>query len=332
MPPLYVIQQQAKLRIGNRRLQVELEGEVLASSPLAHVSQVVIFGNVGLTTPAIDALLEQNTEVVFLTQRGDFRGRLVGSSTPHVLLRRAQYRCQSDPEFVLGMAAGFVAAKLSHQRALLQRHNKDLQDAEIAGAIEQMHQALDAVPRKTQLSSLLGLEGAASAAYFGGFKRLFGPEWRFHDRNRQPPRDPVNVLLSFGYTLLSQQAYAAVQTAGLDPYAGFLHEYVYNRPALALDLMEEFRPVVDGVALWCCRGGQITPDDFSPGPADRPVVLSQNGMRRFLQAFEQRMDQKYTHPGRGLQFPMRQCIIEQARQVAERLNTSHPGFTGMGFR
>lgn len=332
MPPLYVIQQNAKLRISNRRLQVELEDQVLASLPLGQVSQVVLFGNIGLTTPAIDALLANNIEVVFLTQSGDYRGRLMGSLTPHVPLRRLQYTRLSDPEFTLRLAQAFVCAKLEHQRTLLLRHNRELQDPQIAAAIEELAAGIARAPRRTTLAALNGQEGSATAAYFRGFRRLFAPEWRFADRNRRPPRDPVNVLLSFGYTLFAQLAASAVQTVGLDPYAGFLHEIAYNRPALALDLMEEFRPVVDGVVLWCCRSGQLTPQDFVPGPPERPVLLQDDGRKRFLLAFEQRLDQSYTHPRRGQKLPLRQCLVEQARQVAECIQQGDPNFQSMGFR
>ncbi len=346
MPPLYVVQQNTKLRIANRRVQVEQDDPqlaarlrreaspaVLSSTPLAQVDQVVIFGNVGLTTPAIDALLAQNAEVVFLTQRGEYRGRLVGEVTPHVPLRRAQYRRLDEAEFVLETARGFVAAKLRHQRALLQRHNKERQEAEIAAAVEQMGEAIEGLGRKTALSSLLGVEGSATAAYFRGLRKLFDPAWKFDDRNRRPPRDPVNVLLSFGYTLFGQLTASAVQAVGLDPYAGFLHEVAYNRPALGLDLLEEFRPVVDGVVLWCCNSGQVTLQDFTPGEsAERPIVLGEAGQKRFIQAYEQRLEVKFTHPLRGMQLSLRQCVLEQARQIAQRVQNGEAGYEGMGFR
>lgn len=336
MPPLYVVHQNAKLRVRNRRLEVEREtenerAEVLASVPLAQVSQVTLFGNIGLTTPAIDALLDQGCEVTFLTQQGDFRGRLIGTLTPHVPIRKAQYRGMDSPEFALGMAHGFVCAKLTHQRVLLLRHNRETPDEEIRQAADQIAAALDSLPRKANLHSLRGLEGSATAAYFRGFRRFFGPEWNFTDRNRRPPADPVNVLLSLGYTILAQIAAAAAQAAGLDPFAGFLHETAYNRPAMGLDLMEEFRPVVDGAVLWCCRGGQITPQDFTPGPPDRPVILSEQGMKRFLAALEQRLDMRYRHPIREEQLTIRQCIFEQARQAAARVQSGQPGWKGMGF-
>ena len=332
MPPLYVVQQGAKLRISNRRLRIELEGEELANVPMAHVSQVVLFGRIGLTTPAIDALLASNKEVVFLTSRGDYRGRLLGEVTPHVPLRRAQYKHTGDPSFKLELAKCIVRAKLSHQRALLKRHNRQTNYPQISSASEQIWQTLQKLDRKTTLGGLRGLEGSGTRAFFSGYRRLFDDVWRFDGRNRRPPRDPVNVLLSFGYTLLTNLADSALQTVGLDPYAGFLHEVAYNRPALALDLVEEFRPVVDGVVLWCCRSGQIQPDDFSPGPAERPIVLEEAGQRRFIQAYEERLTRRFTHPLRGLQYPLRQCLIEQARQIADCIQKGEPNYQGMGFR
>lgn len=332
MPPLYVVHQGAKIRIRNRRLLVEREGKALLHVPLNHVTQVVLFGNVGLTTPAIKTLLGRGLEVVFLTRKGRYRGRLIGEVTPHVPIRRAQYRQLERPEFALDTAMGIVQAKMKHQRALLQRHHRNRKMAEIEVVIDQLHKAIDKVPRKTTLAGLRGLEGSATASYFRGYRRLFDPAWRFKSRNRRPPRDPVNVLLSFGYTLLSQVAVGAVQTAGLDPYLGLYHQYVYNRPGMALDVMEEFRPVVDGVVLWCLRSGQVTPADFTPSDGERPIVLSETGQRRFLQAFETRMSQRFTHPLRRVKLDLRQCVLEQARQVASRLQEGKPGYQGMGFR
>jgi CRISPR-associated protein Cas1 len=332
MPPLYVVQQGAKIRIQQGRLSLERDGETLLQVPLGHVSQVVVFGNVGLTTPAIGALLGKNIEVAFLSEDGQYRGRLSSGLTPHVPVRRAQYRALENSEFVLALARHFVAAKLQHQRVLLQRHNRDRNDPDIHAAIDQLQRQLHDLPRKTALSSLRGLEGSATAAYFSAFRRLFGAEWRFEKRTRRPPADPVNVLLSLGYTLLTHVAVGAVQAAGLDPYAGFLHDVVYNRPALGLDLVEEFRPVVDGLALWACNSGQLTPEDFTPGPAERPVILSEAGKKRYLLAFEERLERRFTHPLRGLRYPLRLCIFEQARQIQAAVLEQRPVYKSMGFR
>lgn len=332
MPPLYVIQQNAKLHIDNRRLHVDLEGQELASLPLGQVSQVILFGNIGITTPAMVALLAQNCEVIFLSEDGRFRGRLLGEITPHVPLRRAQYARLGEPAFVLEMARGFVASKLLHMRTLLVRHNQELKDTKIQAVIDQLAFNRDKIRVMNSLNELLGLEGASTRAYFSAYRQFFDTDWRFNDRNRRPPSDPINVLLSLTYTLLTQSAMAAVQVTGLDPYGGFLHDYAYNRPGLALDLLEEFRPVADGLVLWCVRSGQLTPGNFSPGPAERSVVLDETGFKRVLRAYEERLDRRFTHPKRGIQLTLRQCMIEQARQVAERILSGQAGYQGMGWK
>lgn len=336
MPPLYLIQQNSKIRIRNRRVVVENESgdepQTLVSIPLAQVEQVILFGNIGLTTPAINAFLEQGSEVIFLTVRGEYRGRLVGAVTPHVPLRRLQYTRLNDNQFVLNMAKQFVLAKLQHQRTLLLRQQRRRQLAELEAVCAQLQQACQAIAHKTALSSLLGLEGSATQTYFRGLRLLIAPEWHFEERNRRPPRDAVNVLLSFGYTLLAEAAASAVQAVGLDPYAGFLHEVAYNRPALGLDLMEEFRPLVDGIVLWCLNSGVLTLADFEGGPPERPVILKPEGQRRFLQAYEQRLETRFTHPVRQVQLPLRQCLIEQARQIAHCIQEGKPAYIPLGFR
>ncbi|MGH2522321.1 MAG: CRISPR-associated endonuclease Cas1 [Anaerolineales bacterium] len=333
MPPLYLTEQGARLEIENRRATVTRAGETLASVPLIHVSEVIVMGNVGLTTPAIKALLEAGVDVAFLTLDGQYCGRLIGLNTPHVLLRRKQYRCQTEGDFLLRMAQKFVVAKLQHLRAILQRHNRERGDPVITDAVAALSAQLEHAPRTTAVPALTGVEGAATAAYFGGLKRLLGPEWKFEKRQRRPPPDPINVLLSFGYTLLAHAAEGAAAATGLDPYAGFLHGVEYNRPSLALDLMEEFRPLVDGVVLWACNGRQVGPEDFVPGEArERPVVMSDRARRRFIEAYERRMEETFTHPRLNQKLTIRQCLLAQARQVAEAVQSGRPEFVPMGFR
>lgn len=177
-----------------------------------------------------------------------------------------------------------------------------------------------------------GAEGKAAASYINGFRQLFGPEWKFERRARRPSPDPVNALLSFGYTLLYHNSHSAVETVGLDPFAGFLHTNVYNRSSLGLDLMEEFRPVVDGVALWCCRGGQIHPDDFLM--EDDACIMNDRSKKIFIKAFEDRLNGSFSHPFVGKKLTMRQCLIEQARQIGYCVQKAPepPCFVSMGFR
>lgn len=339
MPPLYVVQQGAKIRCLNRRIRIEkeepgIENGVLADVPLVHVSEIVLFGNIGITTPAIGYLLDENIPVTFLTGSGEFRGQLTGPVNPNVPVRRAQYNCLNNPVFVLEMASSFVKAKLEHQKALLQRHNKDMQDLAVEAAVLRLKTTRQDVERKTCLSSLRGVEGSSTAAYFSGFRKLLKGDWEFTNRVRRPPPDPVNVLLSLGYTLLSRITAAAVQSAGLDVHTGFLHEYAYNRPSLALDLMEEFRPVVDGLVLWCCNSKVLLKEHFisQPGNPDLPVLLTEDGKKFFLKAFNERMETGFTHPVRNMKMELRQCIIEQARQVVHCVTSGKVDFRPMGFR
>jgi CRISPR-associated protein Cas1 len=333
MPPLFVVEQGSKLVIRKRRLEVHKGQQVLASLPLVHLSQVVLFGNIGLTTPAISLLLGRGIPVIFLSQRGEYKGRLVGPTTPHTALRRRQYRLSSQLEFALPMAQAMVAAKIRHMRACLRRWRRRAGErARWEGELDVLEKILRRIPRTTALSSLGGLEGSATAAYFSALRSQFPGSWRFMRRARRPPPDPVNAMLSFGYTLLASAALGAVEAAGLDPYVGFLHRPVYNRAALALDIMEEFRPLVDAVVLGCCRRGIVKVEDFRAGEDRRPVLMGEEAKRRFIAAYEARMGQRMLHPVRGERLDVRRCLLEQARQVARAIQGGRPQFRGMGFR
>ena len=338
IPPIYIVEQGTKIRIHNRCVQIEKENngvvQILCRSPISTVSQIVIFGNIGLTTPAIGLFLEENIDVVFLSVHGEFRGRLATGLSPHITLRKAQYQCLDEPEFVLNLSIQFVRAKLQHQKALLQRHNRDLNSSIVREDIEMLNTIIASLENKINLNSLRGAEGKAASTYFEGFRQLFGSEWKFQHRKKRPSPDPINAILSFGYTLLAQSAISAVQVVGLDPFAGFLHSYAYNRASLGMDLMEEFRPIVDGVALWCCRGGQITPEDFCFDDPDSPCLMNDHAKKVLISAFENRMNSGYTHPLTKTKLSMRQCMIEQARQIAEGLRNFPRPFqlVPMGFR
>ena len=333
---LHLTVQGSQARLENGRIVVESEGNLLARVPIHQIGTVVVWGNVGLTTPLLAALPDRGVEVVFLTRYGRFRARLLGNDTPHVALRRLQYAATDNAAWRLTTARGLVTAKLQHQHTVLQRHRRRKGEAvpeDVTDALESVRAALTAVSNKRTLNSLRGVEGTAARAYFRGLRSLFRPPCRFEGRRKRPPTDPVNALLSLGYTLVTQKAQSAVQVVGLDPYAGFLHAEEYGRPALALDLVEEFRPIVDGVVLKICNQGLLSPtEDFTTGGDKHAVMLTQEGLKRFLQTFENRFAQKFLHPERGERLTLNQCIVEQAYQIARRLRENRPGYRGMGFR
>lgn len=227
------------------------------------------------------------------------------------------------------MAHACVEGKLRNCRAVLQRfaRNRTSVAAEVTAAIESLGGFIERVGRTTQLSSLLGVEGSGAACYFGGLRALFATGWAFSNRNRRPPTDPVNVLLSLGYTLLVHKTLGAVQAVGFDPYQGFLHQVDYNRPSLVLDIMEEFRPLlVDALVIRCCADGRLTLADFtSSNDSQHPIVLSDDGKRRFIAAFEERMRTEVTHPdgadGRPGKVTYWRCLELQARRLARAVQS-----------
>lgn len=318
--PLYVVEQGSKLSRKGRRLVVAKNAEVLAQVPLIQVSQVIVFGNSQITTPALHLLLQEGIEVVLLSQAGRFLGRLIGPEAGHGGLRVAQVVRSRDPAFALATAQAIVRGKLHNLRVFLLRYARRLDVPSVRAAAERIETLLARVPRTTAHSSLMGVEGQATALYFGVWKNLLQTPWRFIKRVRRPPTDPVNVLLSLGYTILAQNVQGAVQAAGLDPYVGFLHQLSYNRPSLALDLMEEFRPlIVDSVALRCLNNRIITEQHFVPGEAEQPIVLTPDGLKLFIRELETRLTQPFKHPETGQQVNYRRLFLLQAYRLAATL-------------
>lgn len=303
--------------------------------PLIKVDQVVVHGNSTLTAPAIAALMAQRTEICFLGEHGDFRGRLVPAFTKNVEVRMEQHRAHDQPARAFPLARAFVTAKLANMRTQLLRSNRHRADDALAAAAERVRDAIDAASalqrgpndpppdpvspqRQTVEGQLLGTEGAGSAAYFGAFSHMLSDGWLFSGRVKRPPTDPVNALLSYGYVLLMHQVASAAQVAGLDPQIGYLHSARYGKPALALDLMGEFRPViVDSTVLTLLNTGMLAARDFvEEGQAFR---LTDAGRRVFLAKLEDRLQTEIQHPVFGYKVSYRRCLELQARLLAKTL-------------
>lgn len=299
--------------------------------PMMKVTQVVVMGDSTVTTPALLALLEQKAEISFCDYHGRFKGQLASPMSRNGQLRIAQYAAHVDYGRRVALAREFVAGKLANQRTLLLRSNRKLEDEAVAAAAATMQGVLvdvqqvvgvaePADPARPQADSamgrLQGLEGAGSAAYFGVFGRLLRYDLGFRRRVRRPPTDPVNALLSFGYTLLLNNVLSAVAQVGMDPYVGYLHSSQYGKPALALDLMEEFRtPVVDSVVITVINNRIVQAEHFSEELG--AYRLSDAGRRRFLEAFEERLATSIEHPVFGYKASYRRCLELQARLAAK---------------
>lgn len=306
---------------------------------VAKIDGVVVLGEVTLTASALHLLLENNIEINFLNHFGKFKGRLSPPLSKNSLLRLAQHQVHHDLARRSDLARRFVLGKLANQRALLLRYNRRLEDGPLQSEIA----TLTGVIRKlgglafspasgtilaggdtgiggSGLESVLGLEGAGSAAYFRCLGQLITEPalWPFGGRVKRPPTDPVNALLSFGYSLLTNQVASALQTAGFDQYIGYLHSSTYGRPALALDLMEEFRPIiVDSVVLTLLNNRMLKPTDFVQELGS--YRIKDDPRKLFLTSFEKRLNEEIQHPVFGYKVKYRRCVELQARLVAKYL-------------
>jgi len=325
MGPLYLNEQQSVVKKRDQYLIIQYPDKRKVEVPLINVSQVVVSGDVTLTTPALHTLLELGIEVCFLSMYGHFRGRLSPPVAKNAFVRREQYRAHNDVNQAIQIAQACVRGKLENMRTMLLRTNRSLQDDEVAQATIMLRNAINQVASTQTNGSLLGIEGNGSAAYFGVLRKLLRDPMGFTRRRRRPPTDPINAMLSLGYTLLSQQVAAAIQVVGLDPYIGFLHQPRHGRPALALDLMEEFRPIIaDSVVLNIVNHRLLSASDFHEEFG--VVLLKPEARKTFYIKFEERLQEEIQHPHFGYRTTYRRCIELQVRLLAKWLTGEIPAY------
>jgi len=264
MHALIVNEQGVAVRAEGDVLTVRRGAQRLRQARIKEIDQVILLGRVDITSGAMNLLLRHHVDLVLLTQQGEFRGRLAGRMSRNVTLRVAQYRYATDPALSARIAAPIVEAKIRHQRQLLVRAQRQLSDDALAVAVGNLRLVAERAKRTSGIDELRGVEGHAAAIYFSQFPKLIRNDgFSFRGRNRRPPRDPINALLSFGYAVLGSLIESDIYRCGLDPMLGFLHQPAYGRPSLMLDLLEEFRPLIDGLVLRVVNRRQIGPRDFN---------------------------------------------------------------------
>jgi CRISPR-associated protein Cas1 len=340
MATLYLTEQQTVVKKEGDTLAVHMpENKATGQAkrkirvPLTKIDRVVVQGNATLTSPAIAALMERRAEVTFLNQHGRFQGHLAPAFTKNGQLRLAQTAAHHDPRQSHHLTQAFILGKLHNMRTMLMRANRKRQNEPITSAVEGLKQTINDVEAtvpdlvmpdlaRPQANSvygrLQGLEGKGTAHYFSCFAHLLNEPDLFHGRTRRPPRDPANALLSYGYTILLNQITSAICAVGLDPYIGYLHSSQYGKPALALDLMEEFRPlIVDSVVISIFNNSMIGRQHFvAEFGAFR---LNDHGRRTFLTRLEARFDETIHHPTFGYKATYRRCLELQTRLLAKTL-------------
>lgn len=331
MATLYVTEPGARIEREYRHLLVTLDDAMILRVPLAHVDEVVLVGQgVGATTPALHALLDAEIGLSLITPAGKLLGRLSPPAAKNMELRRRQYARAADPAFCLAFARRVTLGKLTNCRTLALRWTRAAR-GEATVNLERIAQAAAHATAATDLAGLRAAEGTGSKAYFAVFRGCLHEDFTFARRSRRPPADPANALLSLGYSLLSAALMTALEVVGLDPYEGFYHADKYGRPALALDLLEEFRGViVDGLALDLINRRRLEPDDFEAH--DGGVWLARDGLKLYLREFSDRMQSTFTHPLAGRPLTYQKCLEVQARQAAKVILGTEPEYRPLRVR
>lgn len=330
MATVYLTEQGSILHKKGELFLVKKEKEILRTLHGFKIDQIIIFGNVQLTSQAIASIFSQGIDTVFMSIHGKYRGRLQSQDTKNIVLRREQFRRMDDEKFVLKAAKMIVSGKLQNLRTMLRRINREVQNPMMEELVLNIRKLRERVEKADNLNSARGCEGKASAMYYQGLKYGFRKDLKFEKRTRRPPLDPVNALLSLGYTLLGNSIETAINMVGLDPYLGSLHVVDYGRPSLTLDLMEEFRAIiVDSLVLSLVNRKQITMEDFiirktipvkdyedmdeKIPQEDYPVLLTSGGMAKFISQYERKISQKLIYPPNGHRITYRNCFEQQVR-------------------
>ena len=325
---LYVTTPETYLRLDNDTLRVEVERETRLRVPLHHLTAVVCFGHINLSAPLMHRLADEGIALVLLNDNGRFKARLEGAVSGNVLLRQAQFQRAADPMFALDMARACVAGKIKNTRQVLQRGAREAKTEHEVKALtrlaDNLAASLRALPGAIDLDTLRGIEGEAARQYFGGLNLLVRADqreaFRMDGRSRRPPRDRFNALLSFLYAMWMNDCRSALEAAGLDPQVGFLHALRPGRAALALDLMEEFRPWADRLALTLINRGQLAASDFALREGGG-VSLEGDARKAVVVAYQERKQEEITHPLLALALPLGLVPLVQARLLARALRS-----------
>lgn len=325
---LFIQEQGAVLEKEDERFLITKSRKVLKKAPALSVDQIIIFGNCSLTTPAMKFCLQRQIPVTLLSSRGQYYGVLESTGSSNVLLQRDQFAKSTDADFCLRVAKAIVASKIKNSRTFLRRH---MPGGEV---LDELGRLLEKAEHGSTLDEVRGFEGAAAAKYFPAFVSLLKDPMGFTHRKRQPPTDPVNSMLSFGYTLLFYNIFSLVKSHGLHPYVGFFHEIRSGHPALVSDLIEEFRaPIVESLVLYLVNSRILAAKDFAlPKEEGLPCLLSDEARKLFIHHFEEKMNSPITHPHTGFKVDYRRCINLQVAEMARYIRGEVPDYRPMEVR
>jgi CRISP-associated protein Cas1 len=319
MTTLYITDQGAYMSVKNQQFQVYYQGELRIKVPVNRVSNVVLFGCCNVSHGAASLALRRRISIMYLSQKGRYFGRLQVEGDAKVEYLMRQVECCQNPEFTRTQAEVIVTAKIHNSRILLMRLNRRkspvFDDTFVKEAIKDLDILMDKLPFAESMDALRGYEGRAATVYFQALGSLFSGTFKFEKRTKRPPTDPVNSLLSLGYTLLSQNVFSFIQAVGLHSHFGNLHVPRDNHPALVSDLMEEFRAqLVDSLTAYLINSSIFTPEDFTSPDEKAGVYLQPHALKKFLKHWEEKLQSELTHPNTGYKVSFRRCLELQVRE------------------
>jgi CRISPR-associated protein Cas1 len=324
---LYIYDKSAKIGVQNNCVVVESKRENLKRTlPIEGIESVIIFGNATLSSSCVKDFMERDINVTWLSSNGKFYGRLESTKNVNIIRQRKQFACGEDEDFCLALSRRIILAKVKNQITILRRYQRYRDKKAVQESIDSMARLLPIMEKVESKEELMGHEGLAARYYFKGLAELVGSEFTFSGRNRQPPRDPFNSLLSFAYTLLMYDVYTAVVNRGLNPYASFMHSIRQGHPALCSDLVEEWRAVLaDSLALYVVNKGIIQRSDFSKPTKEGGIYLTPDAAKVYIAEYEKKVrgkSQYLTYVDYSVSF--RRAIEMQCQRLARAIEEDDP--------
>ncbi|KOC47198.1 hypothetical protein ADU90_09205 [Clostridium botulinum] len=320
MSTLYVTEQFTTLRKEDERIKLYKGKELLTDIPVFKIKQVVVFGEVTVTASTIRKLAENKITLCYLTQWGKFIARMEGDISKNVIVRLNQYENHINiDEGSVKFAKSFISGKIKNSRTVLMKSNRRGDKSEnFKEVLDELKRLEKRLQNEVNVDSIRGIEGRAAAIYFSVFNEMIKGNFKFERRNKRPPKDPINAMLSFGYVLLSNDICSAISSIGLDPHIGFLHRLRYGRTSLALDLMEEFRSLfVDRLVISIINNNIIKENEFEKVLGE--VRMSKKAIKKFLAAYEAKKYDEIFHPIFRYKTTYQQCFHLQARLLSKAL-------------
>lgn len=316
MAKLYLTEQGSILCKTGDRLLVRKDREVLLDVPCNKIDAILIFGNIQFTTQAVHELFEHGIELAIFTRTGRLIGQITSPATKNIELRVAQFKMYDGKEFKLKLSKAIISGKIMNSLTVLKAFSYNHPNIGLDTEISGIEALLKDIPGSDKIPTLRGIEGTAARTYFSGFSKMILGDFIFEGRKKHPSTDPVNALLSFGYTLIFNEISSLLDGLGFDPYLGYFHEPEYGRASLASDIQEEFRSTVDRFTLYLINNRMLNNQDFYRNQKDGSMYLKREAMKKYFSEYEKYMGKEFIHPDTKENTTVKKCFRIQAERLA----------------